>query len=226
MKQNKSNKSNKAKLFDINYLLFDVGKVIAMVPGFFWLRPKWIYENENAKQRIRGGAILMVNHSGYIDPVLAQYAIWYRRQHFVATKELFGTKFRNRMFHNFHCIAIDKENFNFGTFRDITQHLDDGRVVSICPEGQINLTDENVAAFKSGIVMMALRSGKPIVPLFVVKPKKPFTRARLGIGEPINLQEKYGKLPSIDTIDKISQELREHEIALSKLICKDGEEYL
>ena len=210
-------KNKKAKLIDFNYFLFDFGKFMGILPGLVWLRPKWVYESKKAKKRIRGGAILMFNHTGFADPVFAQFAVWYRRQHFVAAKELFSGR-KNWIFNVFHCIEIDRQNFSFNTFRDITAHLDSGKVVTIYPEGKINGSDESVTAFKSGTVMIALRSGKPIIPVYVKKPENFWHRAVFCIGEPIDLRAEYGAMPSIDTVEKISEELRDKEIMLSKLI--------
>ena len=214
----KKTDKKKARLIDFRYFLFDIGKFFAILPGLIWLRPKWMFENEKAKKKIRGPAILMYNHAGYTDPILAQFAVWYRRQHFVATKELFRGKFMNWLFNVFHCIEIDRTNFNFSTFREITDHLDGGRVVSIFPEGHINFEDDTVKAFKSGVVMMALRSGSPIVPVYMKQPKSWKERALFVIGEPISLREQYGALPSVDTINKISEDLRIREIELGELV--------
>ena len=211
-------KSKKAKFFDLSYFPYDFGRVMGVLPGLIWLRPKWIYENQAAKKRLRGGAILMINHSGFIDPILAQFALWYRRQHFVATKELFQGPVKSRLFKVFHCIEVDRENFRLDTFRSITEHLEQGKVVTIYPEGHINFDDGAVAAFKSGIVMMALRSGRPIVPIYTKRPKSFWDRAEFCIGEPIDLQAVYGKLPSMQVIGQISEDLRQKEIELGQMI--------
>ena len=205
-------------LFDLHYLLYDFGKLNFVIPGLIWLRPKWVYETPAARKRIRGSAILMFNHTGFTDPFMDQMAVWYRRQHFVACKELFHGKFLNWLFHVFHCIEVDRENFNFQTFRDITDHLEKGKIVSIYPEGHINQDSAGLTTFKSGIVMMALRSGRPIIPVYVRKPAHWYNRAVFCIGEPLNLRDVYGPMPSMQVIEQISADLREKELRLSKII--------
>ena len=49
--------NNRAKLFSLRYWFYDFVKLTAALPGLLWFRPKWIYENEAAKKRVRGGAI-------------------------------------------------------------------------------------------------------------------------------------------------------------------------
>ena len=211
-------KRTRAKLFDFDYILFDIGKALAIVPGLIWMRPKWRYETENAKKRIRGGAILIFNHAGFVDPIAAQFAVWYRRQHFVATKELFHTPFLRWLFGVFHCIEVDRENFSMNTFRDITEHLKGGKIVSIFPEGHINTTsDTSVTPFKSGVVMMALRSGMPVVPVYMKMPDKWYRRAVFVIGDTIDLRSKYGALPSMKVIADITADLHNKELELGRL---------
>lgn len=211
----------KAPLLSWDYFLYDFGKFWAILPGLVWLRPKWMYENKAAKKRVRGSAILMFNHTGFTDPIMGQFTVWYRRQHYVAAKELFRGKWLNWLFHVFHCIEVDRENFNFQTFRDITQHLEDGKIVCIYPEGHINEDKSGaLTAFKSGVVMMALRSGRPVIPIYVRKPARWYNRAVFVIGEPINLREKYGALPSMQVIEQISEDLKNKEAELCNLIGK------
>ena len=217
----KRKKITKTRVFDPRYLVFDFGRLTAVPLGLLWLRPKWIYENAAAKKRIRGGALLMFNHTGFIDPILDQFAVWYRRQHFVAATELFTDGFRGWLFRQFHCIEVDRRNFNLSTFRDVTDHLAAGNVVSIYPEGRINTGEKDgVSVFKSGMVMMALRSGVPVVPIFVRPPRRFWNRARFVIGEPVDLRAEYGALPSVDTVERISADLREKELRLAAFAGK------
>ena len=217
MKQKKQ-RSKKAKIFDFRYILYDIGRVLAAPGWFLILRPKWRYENKTAKKRIRGGAILSFNHTGMLDPARDHFSVWYRRMHFVATEELFGTKFTRWLFtYAFHCIEVNRKNFNLGTFREITDHLTAGNVVSIYPEGHVNVSEEGLNAFKSGVVMMAIRSGAPIIPIYSKTPEKWYRRTVYCIGEPIDVRAKLGAMPSIDSIQKFSEFLREKEEELKRV---------
>ncbi|MBR5428265.1 MAG: hypothetical protein IK118_07945, partial [Clostridia bacterium] len=85
---------NRAKLFSLRYLVYDFVKASAALPGMIWLRPRWRFESKAAKKFIRGGALLIANHSGFFDPVNVMFAVWYRRHHFVCSKEFFDSKAR------------------------------------------------------------------------------------------------------------------------------------
>ncbi|MDD7394040.1 MAG: hypothetical protein PUG24_06570, partial [Eubacteriales bacterium] len=90
-------------MFSIRYLFYDFVKITAAIPGLICFRPKLVYENKKAKKKIRGGAMIVSNHVGFRDPVYLQFAVWYRRQHFVCLKKLFEGR-AALLFKGFLCI--------------------------------------------------------------------------------------------------------------------------
>lgn len=199
-----------------NYLLYDFVKITAAIPGLLWFRPKKIYVSKKAKEKIRGGALLISNHSGDIDPIILMFAIWYRRHHFIATTDLFNTKLKRWLFEGFHCIEIDKENVSMNAFREIVGRLQNDKLVSIFPEGYLTRNEE-IQKFKSGAVLMAVTAKKPIIPVYIKQRKNIFQRQCVVIGEPINPMEMCGKMPSLAEMEKIAESLREKEKELKQI---------
>lgn len=209
----------KAKLFSLSYLFYDICKIIAAIPGLLAFRPKWLYMNKKAKKRIRGGAILIGNHTGYSDPIYMQYGVWYRRHHFLCAKEFFEGKARF-FFKNFMCIPIDRENFGMDIFREITEHLKQGELVSMFPEGQI---EKELNSFKSGMILMALQSGAPIVPIYIKPRKTVWHRLVMAIGEPVDVAEVCGgSRPSFSKIESVTELLHDMEVQLKEM-CEKGD---
>lgn len=203
-----------------NYLLYDFVKFTAAPLGLLWLRPRLYYENAAAKQKLRGGVLLVANHVGFLDPVYLMIAIWYRRHHFVCIKDFFENKVSRFFFTAFHCIPIDRENFSMDSLRRIQEELQSGHLVSMFPEGHIN-AEGGIAPFKSGMVLIALQSGKPIVPVYLKKPRHWYSRLRAAVGEPIDVRKALGGRPSLSQIDGIAKLLWEKEEALRQL-CEQG----
>ncbi len=199
-----------------NYLFYDFVKITAAIPGLLWFRTKKIYVSEKAKQKIRGGALLISNHSGDFDPILLMFSIWYRRHHFIATSDLFNTKVKRFFFEHFHCIEIDKQNVSMNTFREIVDHLQKDKIVSMFPEGHVTRNEE-VQKFKSGVVLMAVTAKKPIIPIYLKKRKNIWQRQRVVIGEPINPSEIFSKMPTLSEMEKIAEILREKEKELKEI---------
>lgn len=212
-------KPKRAKLFSLSYLFYDITKLIAALPGLLAFRPKYIYQNKAARKRIRGGAILIGNHTGFFDPVYMQFGVWYRRHHFLCAKEFFESKARF-FFKNFMCIPIDRDNFGMDTFREITDHLKQGELVSMFPEGRI---EKELNSFKSGMVLMALQSGTPIVPIYIKPRKTIWHRLVMAIGEPVDVVEVCGgSRPSFSKIESVAELLLNVEVQLKEM-CEKGD---
>ncbi len=191
----------------IRFLFYDFVKYTSAIPMLIFLRPKNIYESENAKKKIRGGAMVVANHTGFIDPLALMASIWYRRHHYVALKDFFRNKFMTILFRGFMCIEIDRENMSMNTMRKITDELERGSLVGMFPEGHINQEQQNgMQQFKSGMVLMAARAGVPIVPCYIVKRKSIWNRQRVVIGEPVETRID-GKMPSMGQIEEITNKL-------------------
>ena len=199
-----------------NYLFYDFVKITAAIPGLLWFRPKKIYVSQRAREKIKGGALLVSNHSGDIDPIILMFTVWYRRHHFIATTDLFNTKLKRFMFESFHCIEIDKENVSMKAFRDIVECMQKDKLVAMFPEGYLTRNEE-IQKFKSGAVLMAITAKKPIIPVYIKKRKSIFNRQCVIVGEAINPIEMCGKMPSLADMEKISELLREKEKELKQI---------
>lgn len=200
-----------------NNLFYDFVKVTAAIPGLLWLRPKIMYENDNARAKIRGGALVVSNHSGFLDPLYVMYAIPYRRMHFVCGIEFFKSK-AGWFFKQFHCIPIDRNNFSMDSFRQITSDMDNGNLVGLFPEGHVNLDSGNLDTFKSGMIMMAAKGNYPIIPVYVKKRKHVMERMVAIIGEPVKVGEENGSMPTFAKIAEMTTLLQKKEQTLKDML--------
>ena len=213
------NKEKKAKAFELKNLPYDFTFVTGC-PAFLWYRPKHIYISKTAKKRIKGGMILISNHISLMDPIYLLVGYTKRRHNFVATKELFCSKFRKWFFGKFfRIIEIDRDNFSLSSFKEIIKRLKEGRMVTLFPEGHVNLNkDGAMNEFHSGMVMMAIKGHAPIVPVYIKKKKHWYSRLVIGIGEPIDVKDySQGLMPTIDEINHISKVLEEQEKELERI---------
>ena len=90
------------------------------------------------------------------------------------------------------------------------------------PEGHINIENEGVNPFKSGMVMMAVKSGCPIVPVYIKRRKHWYSRLVVGIGEQISIDKfSSSNNPTLEEIDKAAKYLQEEEHKLELLCNKE-----
>ena len=214
--ERKKEKERKKRNKGVGPWFYDLAKFTGAIPALLWLRPKYIYQSKAAKRKIKKGGVLFIsNHSGYLDPLVLLCTVWYRRLHCVATKELFKGKFNNWLFRHFLCIPVDKENFSVLTFKQIVSRLKAGKAVGIFPEGGINKGENKVEAFKAGAAMMAMRAGVPVVPLYIAKRKRWYSRVRVVAGEPVQLNSTQPH--AAGEIDKANDALHSAEEKLAQL---------
>lgn len=207
----------RAKLFSLKYFLMDVVRVTGALPGLIWLRPKISYASEQAKKRVRGGALLISNHTGFLDPVYTMLILWYRRQYFVC-HQVFAETAAGSFFRYAGClIPIDAENFNMDSFRAITGSLTGGRLVTLFPEGHVNDGSGDMREFKSGMVLIAMQSRRPIVPVYIKARGHWYSRLKAVVGEPVDVAEMCGGGAAFKKIREATEMLQEREEQLKEL---------
>lgn len=212
----------KSPTISFRYFLYDFIRLTAL-PILLWFRPKRIYVSQETKKSFKGRLILMSNHISLKDPLYLICSILNRRHHFVTAEALFDSKFKKWWFkHAFLCIEINRNNFSLGSFREIIKHLEMGDMVSIFPEGHVNIEQESINAFKGGIAMMALKTKSPIIPVYIKKKEHWYSRLVTYVGEPINVSEYLkGNSFTYNDVQNVSLILQNKEKELEMLCNKD-----
>lgn len=183
------------------------------IPALIWLRPKIHYPE--GKPNKKGALLVLANHRTIIDPILVQTAFPFRRMNSIATKDLFSSPAKEKFFTLMNCIKIDKDNFSTSSFHEIVSRLGEDKLVVIFPEGEVHVeSGHEILAFKSGVVLMAHRSGAPVIPLYVAEKKKWYHRQHMVMGRAIDVREMLGRIPTVDAITSVSNTLREKELEL------------
>jgi 1-acyl-sn-glycerol-3-phosphate acyltransferase len=138
-----------------------------------------------------GPLVVAANHTQYPDPVLVCMAVP-RRMQWMAKKQLFEPPFK-RFFEFIGSFPVDREGGGRAGVRLALRFLAEGWTLGIFPEGT-HRDDGTAREAKSGAVLLAIRGGAPVVPVFVGKIPGPLARLRgerlrLVVGDPIRLDE-------------------------------------
>ena len=115
----------------------------------------------------KGGAILSINHVGYLDFALTGTAALPtgRYVRFMAKKEVFDNKLAGPLMRGMHHISVDR-NSGSASFVAALRALRAGEIVGIFPEGTISVSFE-IKELKSGAVRLAMAAGVPVIPTIV-----------------------------------------------------------
>ena len=201
---------------------------VVVVIKTFWkyLGLKFDFEGvENIPRE--GGAILAINHIGYLDFALTGTAALPVKRYvrFMAKKEIFDHKIAGPLMRGMHHISVDRSSGS-ASFVAALRALRHGEIVGIFPEGTISRSFE-LAEMKTGAVRLAMGAHVPIIPAIVwgsqriiTKKRKPdFKRNKFPItvafGEPFIVTKG-------DDVDAAEAELKS---SMQKLLTKVQAQY-
>lgn len=200
-----------------NYLLLQIVKFLGL-PLMLWMRPKIFSIGNTRPKDVKKGAILACNHTSMNDVVFCYGVFWHRIIHSVATTDLYKNKFITFFLNQGQCIPVNRDNFSMRCFHEVKELLLKEKLVLIFPEGKINTKkeEEDMLPFKSGVILMAHSTGKPIIPMYIVKGKKWYNRWYGVLGDPVDVRGICGPIPSLDKVNQVSVLLREKETELKE----------
>lgn len=141
--------------------------VIAIIKGLWKFLD--LQFNFNGVENVprKGGAILAINHVGYLDFAIAGTAALPAKRYvrFMAKKEIFNHKIAGPLMRGMHHINVDRSN-GAASFVAALRALKNGEIIGIFPEATISTSFE-IKGLKSGAVRLAMGAGVPIIPTIV-----------------------------------------------------------
>ncbi len=157
----------------IVYLLIPPKKLFASKEKFF--------------EAMKNGAVIVANHTEWLDGPLLTLAFLKYDLNFIIAKDVYE---KNALIENFseitRCVPCDRSSLDFVQYANIVKAVKAGSVFVIFPQGHI--ADDECADmdnFMEGGAMISIISDKPIIPIYKSK-SKPFRRTIISVGEPIN----------------------------------------
>jgi 1-acyl-sn-glycerol-3-phosphate acyltransferase len=140
----------------------------------------------------RGGAVVTINHTSYVDFLPAALVMERRgrRLRFMIKAEMQQVKVVNFLIKHTGTIPVDR-GAGAGAYAVAVQRLREGELVGVYPEATISRSFE-LKEFKTGAARMAIEAGVPIVPVIVWGAQRVWTKdhpRKIGRGKvPISVQ--------------------------------------
>lgn len=209
----KPGKAKKKSIFDLKWWFLDFAKVTGWLSFVLFFRTKR-YLLPGASRRIKGRAIIICNHSSYLEPLIMVETFFLRRLRFVVSTQVAKRyPVLDWLLPRVGCIGIDKSNFSMSSITEMTDAVSGGGVLGIFPEGTLH-REGGLAPFKCGVIMIALKTGAPIIPIYIKPDKNLFHRRRMVIGAPIVLADVCKSVPSVKRVNELSGMLHDSIAAL------------
>jgi 1-acyl-sn-glycerol-3-phosphate acyltransferase len=165
----------------------------------------------------RGGAVVAINHTSYIDWAPAALAAYkrHRRLRFMIKQEMTKVKIVNFLIRHTGTIPVDRRA-GAGAYAVAVERLSAGELVAVYPEATISRSFE-LKEFKTGAARMAIDAQVPIIPLIVWGAHRRWTKDQPRILKrakiPITVMV-GAPLPPAETVAATDAVLRESMTAL------------
>ena len=112
-----------------------------------------------------GPVLLVSNHQSFLDPPLCGAGLT-RELDYIARDSLFHNRWFGRYIRSLNAFPIARDQADLTAIRSVIQRLRQGRAIVLFPEGTRS-ADGRIGAIKSGIELIARRSGATTVPVVV-----------------------------------------------------------
>ncbi|MDT0150171.1 1-acyl-sn-glycerol-3-phosphate acyltransferase [Priestia aryabhattai] len=156
-------------------------------------------ENIPEKERY----IITCSHKGWVDVIMLALSIYPTSVYYMAKKELFDTKLKDKFFRSINAFPVNRENPGPSSLKIPLQLLKQNKCVGIFPSG--TRTNEEVS-LKRGAVTIAIKSNAPLVPAAYKGPTNfkeliSGRRSTIILGKPLNFEEQKQVLGKDELIE-------------------------
>lgn len=167
------------------------------------------------------GGLFCANHSSLNDPVCLMLAVGSRYQmHAMAKAEFMRIPVLGWLLKKVGIFGIERGKSDVLAIKTAMRYLKNGENVLMFPEG--TRIKEGVDKYgnegeaKAGAAMLAIRTGAPLVPVYIPQKKRWFRFTTVVIGEPYHPQVESKKI-SAEEYRAVAEDLMERIYALEKL---------
>ena len=187
---------------------------IVLWPAFRIFKPTRCINKKNFPE---GGALLCANHTRMSDPLFVAYALGLKHQiHVMAKEEVMHWPIIGWILRHGGIFGVKRGQADVAAVRTAMKYLKDGEKLLMFPEGTRHLDGEFGDA-KTGAAMLAVRTGVPIVPVYLPAEKRWFRFTPVAFGEPYH-PKVAGRKGTTEEYRAIAEDLMERIEALKPLV--------
>jgi len=154
-----------------------------------------------------GGALLCANHCSNRDPFYLAIRIPNRYLHFMGKIELFKFKPVAMFVTGLMAFPVDRGHNDLNAVRTALKLLADGHILGVFPQGTRSL-DNSRLPMLNGVSMIALRAQKPVIPVYIDGPYRPFRRMKVRFGKPVDLSD-FGRKMDGETLKAATRRIED-----------------
>lgn len=160
--------------------------------------------------------ILTANHQSMMDPILIAIHVKRHQIHFLGKDTIRKVPLVRWLVDHLHMISVARNSTDMGAMRACLAALKQQHVVGIFPEGtrkEATMMEE----MGSGIGLIALRSGVPVVPVYFADKPRPFHKTRLFVGEAIDYEDIKQMGTNKESCEMLTERIKQAIYALKRI---------
>lgn len=186
----------------------------------YWLmfaRRTYYKDKKDVNKFYKGPAIIVSNHKSIKDFPLMMFFMPFRKMFCQMSEAVYKKKgFNAWIMKVMGGIRVDRTNSEMSFLDKTEELLEKGKVVAIFPEGKLS-TNGNVGKFGNSYILLALRTGVPIIPVYTDGQYKFGKRCHLSVGKKIFLGDYCEEVnPSRETIESLNKMVRREVMKLGQ----------
>ncbi len=159
-----------------------------------------------------GPVLVVANHQSGVDPFFVA-VLTGRPVHFLMAREYYEIPVLRWLFKGLGCIPVNRDGNDLGATKAALGLLRAGKVVGIFPQGGIREASDDLGEGKSGVALLALKTGASVVPFYIADaPAHPSvlraffscSRTRVYCGHAFRLTHDGPRKPSRGELDALT----------------------
>lgn len=167
-----------------------------------------------------GGALLCPNHTKASDPFFVVFSLGLKRRLTAMAKmELIRVPVIGWLLSKAGVVGVDRGKADMNALKTAMKMLKNGEKMLLFPEGTRVEEDAEVHEAKSGAAMLAVRTGVPIIPVYIPGKKKWFRPTTVVFGEPF-YPKTAERRATAEEYKAINEELMTRILALAEQVKK------
>lgn len=209
------------------WIFYWIGKVTLWPIQWIYFRKRVYYEDKKATSRlVKGPALVVSNHKGLMDFPMAMFLFPFHKLYCLMSELIYNHgKLLAHLTNIVGGVRVDRANYDFGFMDKSLELLEKKKLLIVYPEARVEVS-EKMYQFHPSYILIALRSGAPIIPIYTDGKYKFKQRCHVVIGKAIYLNEYCDTLnPTKEQIDELNKlirnKVRELERICRKNIAKD-----
>lgn len=205
------------------FIFYWIGKITLWPIQWIYYRKRVYYEDKKHTSRvIKAPALIVSNHKGLMDFPMAMFLFPFHKLYCLMSELIYNHgKLLAHLTNIVGGVRVDRVNYDFGFMNKSLKLLDEKKLLIVYPEGKVEVEDR-MYPFHPSYILIALKSGAPIVPIYTDGRYKFKQRCHVVIGKAINLRDYCNSLnPTKEEIDELNKLIR-GKIRDLERICKMG----